>query len=187
MKEKLRRHIEENISLSDEESRLIASYFSFEEYKKKDVLIRQGEYVQDCYFIVSGLLKLIYQDESGKEHIVSFATENWWESDFSAYFTKSKAKMSLQCLEDTKVYALSLENYQKLIAKISKMAYFFLEKSNSGHIAAQNRMISLLSLNAQEKYQQLLEQHPALFQRVFKTLLASYLGVSRETLSRLQH
>ena len=187
MNKNLRRHINQITPLTDEEYTFLSSYFSEEAYKKKDFLIRQGEHVNYCYFIVSGLLKLIYQDENGKEQIISFAMEDWWESDFSAYFTKSKAKMSLQCIEDTRVYTLSLKNYQKLIAEMPKMACFFLEKSNSGHIAAQNRMISLLSLDAQGKYQELLKQYPSLFQRVPKTLLASYLGVSRETLSRLQH
>ncbi|MDN3595726.1 Crp/Fnr family transcriptional regulator [Zunongwangia endophytica] len=187
MKEKLRRHIEKNVSLSDEETRLIMSYFAFEDYKKKDILIQQGSYVNDCYYIASGLLKLVYNNENGKEQIVSFAMEDWWESDFSAYFKTSQARMSLQCIEDTTVFALSLKNYQKLIVKFPKMACFFLEKSNSGHTAAQNRIISLLTLDAQQKYQQLLEQNPSIFQRVPKTLLASYLGVSRETLSRLQH
>lgn len=187
MKEKLKEHIEKLISLTDDEYSFVLAHFSAETYKKNDFLIQKGENVKHCYFVVSGLLKLVYDDKSGKQHIVSFAMEEWWESDFLAYFMKSKAKMSLQCIEDTKVFCLTLENYQKLSADLTKMESFFLKLSNAGHIASQNRILSFLTSNAKERYEQLLKQHPILFQRVPKTLLASYLGVSRETLSRLSH
>ena len=93
--------------------------------------------------------------------------------------------MSLQCMEDTVVYGISLENYHRLCAGLQKMEHFFLEKSNRGHIASQQRILSFLKLNAKERYERLLEQYPALLQRVPKTLIASYLGVSRETLRRI--
>lgn len=134
---------------------------------------------------MSGLLKLTYTDDSGKVHILSFAMEEWWESDFQAYFNQSKARMSLQCIEDTSVLCLSLENYQKMCFKVQKMQIFLIKMSNSGFIASQQRIISLLTNNAKERYEQLLRQYPSLFQKVPKSQLALYLGVSRETLSRL--
>ena len=137
------------------------------------------------YFVLSGLLKLVYTEDTGKQHIVSFATEDWWESDFGAFYTRTKATLSLDCLEDTVVLCLSLGDYQKLCAGLPKMAHFFLEKSILGSVASQQRILSLLTTQAKERYERLLKQHPALVQRVPKTLLASYLGVSRETLSRL--
>ncbi|KGK28845.1 Crp/Fnr family transcriptional regulator [Cellulophaga baltica] len=184
MKEKLKEHIEKLAPLSDEEISFVLSHFSYGKYKKNDFLIRQGENVNHCYYVVSGLLKLVFDDNNGKEHIVAFAMEDWWESDFSAYFTKSKAKMSLQCIENTTVFSISLKDYEKLSTELPKMERFFLKKSNSGHIASQNRILSFLTSNAKERYEQLLKQYPLLFQRVPKTLLASYIGVSRETISR---
>lgn len=185
MKEKLKEHIEKLIPLTDDEFSFVLSHFSFEKYKKNDFLIQKGEDVRHCYFIVSGLLKLVYDGKDGKQHIVSFAMEEWWESDFLAYFTGTKAKMSLQCIEHTTVFSISLENYQKLSTELHKMERFFLKKSNSGHIASQKRILSFQTSNTTERYEQLLKQYPSLLQRVPKTLLASYLGVSRETLSRL--
>lgn len=185
MEEKLKEHIQELISLTDDEFSFVLSHFSFKKYQKNDFVFQKGDYVGHCYFVVSGLLKLVYDDKNGKKHIVSFAMEDWWESDFSAYFSQKQTKMSLQCIEDTLVFSLSLRNYQKLSAELPKMERFFLKKSNLGHIASQNRILSFLTSNAQERYEELLNQYPVLFQRVPKTLLASYLGVSRETLSRL--
>ncbi|MGH1336020.1 MAG: Crp/Fnr family transcriptional regulator [Aureispira sp.] len=185
MKEQLKNHIEQVVALTEEEFAFISSHFSFKRYRKKEFLLQKGKMVKHCYFVLSGLLKLVYEGEEGKQHIISFAMENWWESDFSAYFTQQKAKMSLQCLEDTDVLCITLENYQKLAAQSPKMASFFLQKSNAGHIASQHRILSFLTSNAKTRYAQLLDQYPSLFQRVPKSLLASYLGVSRETLSRL--
>ena len=185
MQQKLREHIEKIVPLTDDEFAFVRSHFTIKSYKKREFLIREGKSVKYAYFVVSGLLMLVYNNESGKQHIVSFAMEDWWESDFLAYHTQTKATMSLQCLEDTDVFCLSLEDYQKLCAGLQKMEHFFLRKANAGHIGSQQRILSFLTSNAKERYEQLLKRYPSLFQRVPKSLLASYLGVSRETLSRL--
>ncbi|WP_217604625.1 Crp/Fnr family transcriptional regulator [Chitinophaga sp. GbtcB8] len=185
MQQKLREHIEKIVPLTDDEFAFVLSHFTTKSYKKREFLIREGNSVKYAYFVVSGLLMLIYNNESGKQHIVSFAMEDWWESDFLAYHTQTKATMSLQCLEDTDVFCLSLEDYQQLCAGLQKMEHFFLRKANAGHIGSQQRILSFLTSNAKERYEQLLKRYPSLFQRVPKSLLASYLGVSRETLSRL--
>jgi CRP-like cAMP-binding protein len=185
MHEQLKHHIEKLIPLTDDEFDFIGSHFIAKKFKRGEFLIQQGEHASYLYYVVSGLLKLVYNDESGKEHIVSFALEDWWECDFQAYYTRTKATMSLQCIEDTNVLCISLDDYKKLCAGFQKMERFFLEKSIAGHIASQQRILSFITANATERYEQLLKRYPQLVQRVPKLLLASYLGVSRETLSRL--
>lgn len=185
MLQKLREHLEKIVPLTDDEFAFVCTHFTSKRFKKHQFLIQENEFVKYSYFVVSGLLKLVYTDDSGKQHIISFAMEDWWESDFRAYYTQTQATLSLECLEDSEVLCLSLEDYHKLRAGLPKVERFFLEKSIFGCIASQQRILSLLTTNAKERYEQLLKQHPALFQRVSKTLLASYLGVSRETLSRL--
>lgn len=173
------------MDLTDDEFEFVKSHFSLRHYKKHQFIIQEGEFVQYSYFVVSGLLKLVYYDENGKGNIVSFAMEDWWESDFHAYLTGSKATLSLECIEDTVVLRISLANYRKLCSSLQKIESFFLEKAHFGNIAAQKRILSLMTSNTKERYGQLLKQYPGLFQRVPKSMLASYLGVSRETLSRL--
>lgn len=185
MSEQLRNHIEKTVRLTDGEFALVSSHFKMADFKKNEFIFEKGEYVSHAFYVVSGLLKLLYTDSVGNQHIVSFAMEDWWESDFLAFFTRSRATMSLQCLEKTTVFYLSLESYNDLCKLVPKMESFFLQKSNSGFIGSQQRILSLLTTSAKERYEQLLEQYPTLFQRVSKTQLASYLGVSRETLSRL--
>lgn len=183
--EQLRTHIEKIVPLSDEEFASISSCFTHRKYKKHQFLIQQGDVVTYNYFVLKGLLKLVYTDEGGKEHIVGFAMEDWWETDFPAYYQSKKATMSLECVEDTEVLCLSLEDYRKIVSTHPKMEHFFLEKAYMGFIAAQQRIISTMTTGIKERYEQLLEKHPSLIQRVPKSLLAAYLGVSRETLSRL--
>ncbi|WPR77325.1 Crp/Fnr family transcriptional regulator [Algoriphagus sp. NG3] len=185
MIQELRRHIEEIIALTDDEFSAISSYFILRKFEKGDFLIRQGTKVPETFFVVSGLLKLTSLDESGKEHILSFAMEDWWETDYLAFTTNTNAQMSLQCLEDSDILCISLIDYQNLCLAYPKMEHFFLQKATSGHIASQQRILSLLSSDAKQRYERLLKRYPSLVQRVPKSLLASYLGVSRETLSRL--
>nr|WP_317039122.1 Crp/Fnr family transcriptional regulator [Flavobacterium sp. Root935] len=181
----LRRHIEEIIPLTDNEFELIASYFSERKFTRGEYVVRQGEKVQHTFFVVKGLMKLIFNDDSGREHILSFAMEDWWETDYLAFHTNTLATMSLKCMEDTTVLCISLEDYLQLCATVSKIEHFFLKKATSGHIASQQRIVSLLSSTAQEKYLKVLHRYPSLIKRVSKSQLASYLGLSRETLSRL--
>ncbi|WP_338812236.1 Crp/Fnr family transcriptional regulator [Bernardetia sp. Wsw4-3y2] len=185
MLEELRNHINAITPLTYEEFSFVCSLFVEKKIKKKQFLIKEGDSVKYAYFIVSGLLKLTYVDDLGKVHIVSFGMEDWWESDFQAYFTQSKARMSLQAIEDTSVLCLSLKNYQKMCLEVPKMKTFLIEMSNKGFIASQQRILSLLTTSVKERYEKLLQKYPLLFQRVPKAQLALYLGCSRETLSRI--
>ncbi|WP_160715968.1 Crp/Fnr family transcriptional regulator [Chitinophaga solisilvae] len=185
MQEILRQHIEKIVPLTDDEFTFIAAHFSIRHAARGEFLFQQGERVKYSYFVVSGLLKLVYDDDSSKQHIASFAMEDWWESDYLAFYTQRNATMSLQCIEATDLFCLTLEDYRQLCAGLRKMEQFFLHKSNYGNIGAQQRILSFLTSNAKERYEQLLHRYPSLLQRVPKTQLAAYLGVSRETLSRL--
>lgn len=185
MSHQLRTHLEKVVSLTDEEFAQVLARFTHKRYKKHQFLIQEGEVVKYNYFVLSGLLRLAYTDEAGKAHILSFALEDWWETDFAAYYTQTPATLTLDCLEDTTVLCLSLDDYHALCTEVPQLVRFFLHKSMLSAIAGQQRLLSLLSTSAQERYEQLLKKYPALGQRLPKTLLASYLGVSRETLSRL--
>lgn len=185
MSEILRRQIEKITQLTDNEFEYILSHFTVKKLKKHQFLIQEGDFVQNDHFVTKGLLKAFYMNEDGKEHIMQFAMEDWWITDFQAYFNESTATLNIDCIEATEVLCLSLHNREKLCADLHKIEHFFRKKSNSGYVALQQRILSLLTSNAKERYEQLLQQYPTLFQRVPKTLIAAYLGVSRETLSRL--
>lgn len=185
MYDMLKNHIEKIISLTDSEFEFVASLFTSKIYKKGQFIFHEGEYLTKNFFVYRGLVKLVFNDSDAREHIVSFAMEDWWETDFEAFYTHKKTTMSFICLEDTDVLFITYDDYKHLCNALPKMEHFFLEKAYFGFIAAQKRILSALTLNTAERYRQLIERYPNLIQRVPKSQLAAYLGVSRETLSRI--
>lgn len=105
------------------------------------------------------------------------------DNDYESFVKQSKFK--IDCTEDCELLYITFENSEKLTAKMHKMECFGAKKSKFGRMPLQNRILLLLKNSSKERYELLLEQYPKLFQRVSKKLIASYLGVSRKTLSRL--
>lgn len=185
MEEILRRQIEKIVKLTDEEFSMVLTYFTPRTYKKYQYVVQAGSPAPNDHFVVKGLLKSFYIDDSGKTHIVQFAMEDWWISDPNAYHNRLSATLNIDCLEDTEIYFISIDNREKLCAEFQKMEYFFMKKTTAGYIALQKRIVSLMSQRAEERYQQFIQLYPDLLSRVPKALIASYLGITRETLSRM--
>lgn len=184
MSDLLRQQIEKITPLTDEEFDYILSHYTLKKYKKHQFLIQENEPVPNNFFVLSGCLKAYHIDGEGKEHILQFAFPDWWITDYNAYYNQTNATITVDCIEDCEVLCLSLYNNEKLCAEMHKIEHFVRKKSNTGYIALQQRILSMLNNNPQERYEKLLQLYPSLFQKVPKKLIASYLGVSRETLSR---
>lgn len=180
----LRKHIEEIIPLTDEQFDFIISHFKPLKKYKHQYIVQEGDYVNKEYWVVKGCLKSCFFDETGKEHIIQFATENWWITDYDAFLNKTEATISIDCLEDCDLLYITYDNKEKLSKSMHEMERFWSKKTKLGYVALQKRILSLLKNTAKERHDQLLQHNPSLFQRVPKKLLAAFLGVSRETLSR---
>ncbi|WP_103070599.1 Crp/Fnr family transcriptional regulator [Aquimarina sediminis] len=185
MKHPLRQHIEEIIELTDKEFDFVLSYFKSIKKRKHQYVLQEGEIADKEYWVIKGCLKSYFFDEKGKEHILQFAMENWWITDYESFVKQTKSKTFIDCIEDSELLYISFEDRDKLTATMHKMERFWAKKSKIGRIALQNRILSLLKNSTKEQYNLLLDQYPKLFQRVPKKMIAAYLGVSRETLSRL--
>lgn len=181
----LRAHLDEIVQLDDSEFEWMAQYFQPKKWRKRQFIVQHGDAVRYDHWVLEGLAKAYILDQKGKEYILQFAYEDWWVTDYKAYFNQTPAEMWIECLEPTSALCLSLENREKISQELHKMANFFRIKSNRGYVALQQRILSLLQDTAQERYDALFQKYPTLFQRVSKTQIAAYLGVSRETLSRL--
>ncbi|HEY9049071.1 MAG TPA: Crp/Fnr family transcriptional regulator [Ohtaekwangia sp.] len=180
----LRQHIEKIVPLTNEEYEQIQTYFTFKKFRKHQFVVQEGNAVEQEYFVLKGLLKAFYINAEGKDHIIQFAMEDWWITDYQAQINRNPATLNIDCIEDTELLCITFERKNELCQAFHKMEHFFRIKSAYGYIALQQRILSFLNNDAQSRYTQLLRQYPALFQRVPKALIASYLGVSRETLSR---
>ena len=184
MSQILRQQIERIIQISDIEFDYILSHFVYKKFKKHQFVIQEGQKVEDDFFILNGCLKSYSTDVNGKEHIIQFGMQDWWITDYEAYYNQTVAIVNIDCIEESELLCLSFANREKLCAEMHKIEHFFRKKTNRRNVALQQRILSLLSSNAKERYDKLLNQYPELFQKVPKQLIASYLGVTRETLSR---
>jgi CRP/FNR family transcriptional regulator len=183
--DRLRKHIEEITPISDEEFEVVKTFFTYKRVKKHQYLTQEGDSVNFEYLILSGVFRMFYLDSEGKEYIVQFAGENWWMADYQAYFKGKKATLHILCMEDAEVMSLTLNGRETLSAKLHKMEHFFRVKLTNGYVALQHRIISLLSGTPQQRYEEFGQLYPHLMQKIPKKYIAEYLGVSRETLSRL--
>lgn len=97
--DRLREHIQQVTPINDDEFEHIKSFFALKKVRKHQYLIQEGDEVNYEYLVISGIYKVFYVDEQGKEHIVQFAQENWWMSDYLAFFKQQKASMYIECIE----------------------------------------------------------------------------------------
>jgi CRP-like cAMP-binding protein len=117
--------------------------------------------------------------------IIQFSMPTWWASDYDALYNKTKASITIDCITDAEVLCISNTDREKLCGEIHPIEHFFRWRTNRGYVAVQKRLLSLMNNNAKARYEELLAMYPALYNTVPKHLIAAYLGVTRETLSRL--
>ena len=184
-KEILKQHIANTASLTDEQFDHFFSYFKPQSYKKGQVIISEGERVNSEYFVLEGILKTFYINDDMKMFILQFAMPTWWASDYNALYSGDKATVSVDCITDAEVLCLSGADREKLCSEIHQVEHFFRWRTNRGYVAAHKRLLSLMNSDAKHRYEELMTQYPQLYNQVPKHLIAAYLGVSRETLSRL--
>lgn len=141
----LRQHIEKTVPLTNEEFEQVLFYFKEKHFKKHQIVIHEGSYVPYNFYIVKGLMKSSYTNPEGKEYILQFALEDWWITDPEAFHNQTKATLNIDCLEDTKVFALSLENKEKLCKELSKMERFFQTKQRKITSAYKKEFYALLA------------------------------------------
>lgn len=185
MFEKLRAFFERSVPITDEQFDFIKSQFTPRKVKKHEVLVRAGEISKFGIFVASGCLRTYTVDDKGKEHILQFSVENWWTGDMNSFITSTPAIFNVDALEDSDVLLFDNSAIQN-VTSVPGLAALFqmgLQKSTS----AQNKRIAAsLSATAEERYDSFLKTYPTIAQRVPQHMIASYLGISPETLSRIR-
>jgi CRP-like cAMP-binding protein len=171
--------------LNQEQFEYFFSHFKQHYFKKGQAVISAGETVDSEYFVVSGCLKSFYINEDTKMFILQFAMPGWWTSDYEALYNRTKATINIDCITDAVVLHISNDDREKLCNELHMVEHFFRWRTNKGYVAAQKRLLSLMNNDTKYRYEELLQLYPELYNLVPKNLIAAYLGVSRETLSRL--
>ncbi len=186
-KETLKAHIGKLAVLTDEQFDYFFSHFKKQRFQKGQTIITRGDAVDCEYFVVSGCLKSFFVNDDLKMFILQFAMPNWWASDYNALYNQTKAAINVDCITDAEVLCLTSADREKLCKEVHNVEHFFRWRTNKGFVAAQKRLLSFMNNDAKYRYEELLKLYPELYNMVPKHLIAAYLGVSRETLSRLYH
>lgn len=180
------KHLEEKVTLTQTEKEIIKTFFKPKKLKKKQFLLVEGHVCKYMAFVSKGLLKAYNIDDKGNEHINQFTPEGWWTSDMSSFFRGENAFYSIDAMEDTEVLLITSEDFDTLTVQVPVMDRYFRLLFQNSLITKERRLISSYTHTAEEKYKYILENNSDLIKRIPQNLLASYLGLSPETLSRLK-
>jgi CRP-like cAMP-binding protein len=183
----LKEHITKSVELTDAQFDGFYACFKRESFRKGQTIIREGDSVTREYFVLSGCLKTYFLNDELKITILQFAMPTWWASDYMALYNHCKAAVIVDCVANAEVLSISAEDRERMCHEIEAIGHFFRWRTNRGFAALQKRLLSFMTNDTKQRYEDLLAQYPTLFQLVPKHLIASYLGVSRETVSRLYH
>ena len=172
-------------SLGQDEIIRIESMFVPRRFRKRQYFLQQGEVCNRGGFIVRGAMRQYSVDEKGTEHIAELMVENWWIGDLVSMFTGAPSSFYIDAWEDTDLLVASVEDFARMrsIPAFAQMAKSMIE----GHtVAIHHRAHDALTLSAEQRYEKLLRTHPEFLQRFPQHVVASYLGVSPETVSRIR-
>ena len=179
-------HIRKFCSISEDKIQLLEPYFEQKTFRKKEVLLQEGDRCHEKFFIVKGCVYLYYLRQNGIEQTIDFAIENWWTSDFMAFPHNLPAQFSIRAVENTTVLSITAERQRALLEQVPELnAYFHLVFQRS-YAASQIRLRKLYELSKEELYRNFSKDFPEFVQRVPQYLLASFLGFTPEYLSEIR-
>lgn len=179
-------YLTQRIQLSESDFHAIQDLFIPKSLDRGELLLREGELAKYGSFVCKGCLRSYVVDSKGKEHVVQFAPENWWLSDIDSMMNKKPSLYFMDAVEPTDVLLIDLPSFQKLLEQLPGLAASF-QKGREKHTDAKDkRIVASLTSDAEERYRQFLQTYPSIVQRVPQHMIASYLGLSPETLSRVR-
>jgi CRP-like cAMP-binding protein len=179
-------YIREYVELTAAEESILQSKIKVKRYVKGQFVVQNGDVCKYENFVLSGCLKTFYIDDKGQEHIVMLAIENWWTADLGSFITQTPADLNVQCVENSELVQLHYNDLEQLYMAIPKFERFFRIIIQKAFVAAQQRIVRNFSLPAADRYIQFRQQYPKIEQRVPQYMIASYLGITKEFLSKIR-
>jgi len=180
-------YINKYVNLTKDEEVKLLSKVSYRKYLKGQFVVQQGDVCKNSGFVISGCTRTFFVNEEGEEHIVMFSIENWWASEIGSFVTQTPSDYNVQCIENTELIQLSYLNQEALFMEIPKLERFFRLILERAFVASQKRIVKSFSLPAKEQYLQFRLQYPELEQRIPQYMVASYLGITKEFLSKIKN
>jgi len=174
------------LSLSPEEKIVIEQNFRPRKLRKKQYLLQEGEVCKYMGFILKGATRMFSVDDKGHDHIMRFGMESWWVGDYTSYMLGTTSLFHIEMLEDTSMLTVTRDQIEYLVTHVPAVAKTINVIDKLSAIATQKRIHDSISLTAEERYEELARTYPDFLQRFPQNMIASYLGVSAETLSRIK-
>ena len=172
--------------LTGDEIDLIQSSFAPKKFRKRQYFLQEGEVCKYTAFIVKGAMRQYRVDDKGEEHIIKLYIENWWATDRESFMKQTPSNYFIDAWEDTDALLVTKAALTDLIDRIPALSEWIRNLDANFAIASQRRLNAAISLSAEERYHDLEETYPEFLQRFPQHIIASYLGINRETLSRIR-
>lgn len=179
-------HIKKRINVSQKELDLCSQFFTQKKIKKRQFLLQEGDVCKHLAFVNSGCLRDYTVDHKGEEHVIQFAIKDWWISDLNSFLSSLNSTHNIDAMEDSEVLTLEREARDKLLEIVPKMERFFRLLLESNYLATHRRIHYSLAASAEERYLAFLKTYPALVEQVPQQDIASYLGITPQSLSRIR-
>lgn len=175
------------LPLTSIEEELVKSAFRPKKLKKKEYFLQEGDVCRHSAFIVKGAMRQYSIDEKGIEHVVNFYIENYWASDRESMIMLTPSVFNIDAWEDTEILIITRAEIRALISKIPAIAEMLRLMDERNAIANQRRLNSTISSTADKRYEEFARNHPQFIQRFPQYLIASFLGITQESLSRIRN
>jgi|SRR5579859_6290870 len=186
MHERILQHVAMHISLTPHEKTFFTGLLKPRSFRRRQFLLQAGDVCRHESFLVSGCMHAYYTDRNGDDHVLHFAIEDWWISDFQSFLDGKPAQINIEALEPTWVLQLDHPGLESLYREVPAFERFFRILHQNAYLAQNQRILNNISQTAPERYEAFLERYPQLAERVPQKYLASYLGMTPVFLSQIR-
>jgi len=176
--------LQDKISLTEEEKKIFTRLIVPKKLRKKQYLQQEGDPAKYTAFVSKGALRSYTIDDRGNEHIIQFAVEGWYIGDLYSFITGEPATYTIDAIEDSELLLISKQAQEEIMRLVPLYEKFLYLQMQGAYVALQRRLTAMISMSTEEKYTRLIQTYPDIVQRVPQHMIASYLGLTPETLSR---
>ena len=175
-----------SVPLTEEDQELIKNYLTVKKLRKRQYLLQEGDVCKVVAFVEKGALRLYRVNEDGTEHIVQFALDGWFITDLYSFLTNEPSTYNIDAIEDSELVLISRPASDELRKLSAKYQEFIFQATSEAYIQLERRITSTISLGLEERYKDLITNFPTITQRVPQHMIASYMGLTAETISRVR-
>lgn len=178
--------LKRDIHLQPAEWEIMKELFTERRYRKNQFILQEGNTAQVETFILKGLTRTYEVDEAGQEHVLFFGSEDWWVGDLYSFLSGTPSRYNIDCLEETETLQITKSNLDRLYEQVPVMNRYFRILLQNAYITLSQRVGSALSKSALERYQEFLVKYPEIESRIPNHQIASFLGITPQSLSRIR-